>query len=131
MVGGIGSVPLPATIPEIVPPFAVKLTFAITVACALGLKRTVTDWVAPIPTRVNGLPETMPNGAEVTTVPETVPPAVFCTAKALSTKPPTFTLPKFTMPVGLTAKSGRAIVLGTGVEQALSRPLEFTALIET
>jgi len=42
MVGGVVSVPVPVTIPEIVSPSAVKLTFAVAAAAAVGLKRTVT-----------------------------------------------------------------------------------------
>jgi hypothetical protein len=73
--------PMPATICEMVPPFAVKAMFALTVADTVGLKRTVTAWVAPTPTRVNAPPETTRNGVEVEAVPETVPPPVFCTVK--------------------------------------------------
>ena len=82
-VGGVVSVPMlvPVTSREMAPPFAVKLTFALTVAGTVGLKRTVTTWVAPAPTRLNGLPETTLNGAEAAAVPETVPPPVFCTVK--------------------------------------------------
>ena len=72
-VGGVVSVPLPVTIREMVSPSAVKLTFAVAVAAVVGVKRTVTAWLAPTP-RVNGLPETMLKGADVDAVPETVPP---------------------------------------------------------
>jgi len=41
-VGGVVSVPVPVTIPGIVSPSAVKLTFAVAAADAVGLKRTVT-----------------------------------------------------------------------------------------
>jgi hypothetical protein len=80
-VGGVVSValPVPVTIREMVPPFAVKLTFTLAVKAAVGLKRTVTAWVAPTPATLNGLPETMVKGAEVDTVPEIVPPPVFWT----------------------------------------------------
>jgi len=82
-VGGVESIeaPVPVTIREMVSPFAVKLTFALTVADTAGLKRTVTTWVAPTPTRLNGLPETTLKGAEIDAAPETVPPPVFDTVK--------------------------------------------------
>jgi len=73
--------PLPVTTRETLPPFAVKLTFALTVADTAGLKRTFTTWVAPAPTRLNGLPETTLKGAEIDAAPETVPPPVFDTVK--------------------------------------------------
>ena len=82
-VGGVVSVPMPVPVTsrEMVPPFAVKVTFALTVAERVGPKRTVTAWVAPAPTRLNGLPETTLKGAGAEAVPETVPPPVFCTVK--------------------------------------------------
>jgi hypothetical protein len=81
-VGGVVSLaPVPVTSREMVLPFAVKFTFALTVAAAVGVKRTVTVWVAPTPTRLNGLPVTTLKGAEAETLPETVPPPVFCTVK--------------------------------------------------
>jgi len=83
--GGVVSGPVPVPVPvagrETVSPSAVKLTFVLTVADAVGVKRTVTAWVAPEPPRVNGLPDTMLKGAEADTLPETVPPRVFCTVK--------------------------------------------------
>src|SRR2546422_28358 len=85
MAGGVVSGPVPVRVPvagrEIVSPSAVKLRFVLTVADAVGVKRTVTAWVAPEPPRVNGLPDTMLKGAEADTLPETVPPRVFCTVK--------------------------------------------------
>ena len=80
-VGGVVSVPLPVTIRAMVSPSAVKLIFAVAVAAVVGVKRTVTAWLAPSPTRLNGLPETMLKGAEVDRVPDTVPPPVFDTVK--------------------------------------------------
>jgi hypothetical protein len=50
--------------------------------------------------------------------------------KVCSPKPPRFTVPKFTVPVGLTANSIRATAL-TGVGQALSLLLVSTAVTET
>jgi len=80
-VGGVASAPVPVTIRERVSPSAVKLAFVVAVAGVVGVKRTVTVWVVPRPTRLNGLPETMLKGAEAAAVPETVPPTVFCTVK--------------------------------------------------
>jgi len=118
--GGVESAPapLPVTIPERVPPLAVKFRVVLTVVVVAGAKRTVTAWVAPTPLRVNGLPDTMLKGAPTDALPEMVPPPVFETVTILSAKLPRFTLPKFTVPVGLTAKSVRATALAT-LEQAL------------
>src|SRR5229473_7978125 len=103
-------------------PSAVKATFVLTVADAVGVKRTVTAWVAPSPTSVNGLPDTMLKGAKADALTETIPPRVFCTVKTWSAKLPTFISPKLTMSVGLTEKSicatARATAL-TPIEQGL------------
>jgi hypothetical protein len=80
-VGVPESVPVPLTTREKVSPPAAKLTLVVAVAAVVGVKRTVTACVAPAPTSVNGLPETTRNGAEVDTVPDTVPPPVFDTVK--------------------------------------------------
>jgi len=74
-VGGVVSVPPPDTILEMVSRSAAKVRFAVAVADVVGLKRTVTAWLAPTP-RVKGLPETMLKGAGTDAVPETVPPPV-------------------------------------------------------
>ena len=74
-VGGVVSVPLPVTILEVVSRSAAKVRFTVAVADMVGLKRTVTAWLAPTP-RVKGLPETMLKGAGADAVPETVPPPV-------------------------------------------------------
>jgi len=118
--GGVGSVPapLPVTIAVIVPPPAVTVRVVLTVVVASGVNRTVTAWVAPTPPRVNGLPDTMRKGAATDADPETVPPPVFDTVKVFSAKLPRFTLPKFTVPIGLTTKSARATPLAT-LEQRL------------
>src|SRR6266851_3686678 len=133
--GGVVSGPVPVPVPvagrEIVSPSAVKLTFVLTVADAVGVKRTVTAWVAPEPPRVNGLPDTMLKGAEADTLPETVPPRVFCTVKTWSAKLPTFASPKLTMPVGLTEKKSTCATALAPIEQGLSSPLMFTAVTET
>jgi len=122
----------PATVTrrEMVSPSAVKATFVLTVADAVGVKRTVTAWVAPSPKSVNGLPDTMLKGGKADALPETVPPRVFCTVKTCSAKPPTFTSPKLTVPVGPTEKSTCATALAP-TAQGLSSPLMFTAVTET
>src|SRR5207247_8799259 len=57
-VGGVASIALPVMIREMVPPLAAKSTFAVAVADVVGVKRTVTSWLTPTPTRVNALPHT-------------------------------------------------------------------------
>src|SRR6266849_7475184 len=123
-------VPVPVTEREMVSPLAVTLTVVFAVADAVGVKRNVTAWVAPAPTRVNGLPDTMLKGTEVDALPETVPPRVFCTVKTWFAKLPMFTFPKLTMRVGLTENSTRATALAP-IEQGLSLPLAFTAVTKT
>ena len=120
----------PVTIREMVSPCAVKMTFAAAVAEVVGVKRTVTTCVAPAPTRVNGLPDTMLKGSEVETVPEIVPARLFCTVKVRSAKLPTATVPKWPEPVGLTVNKGWATALA-GVEQALSLLFRSTATTAT
>jgi len=113
-----------------VSPLEVKVIFAVAVAVVVGVKRTVTVWVVFSPTTVKGLPDTMLKGAGTDAVPDTVPPIVFCTVKVWSAMLPRFTLPKFSVLVGLTEKVTRAAALATG-EQALSIPPESTAVIAT
>jgi hypothetical protein len=113
-----------------VPPLAVKLRFVLTVAVVVGANRTFTAWVAPTPLRVNGLPDTMLKGATTNADPEIVPPPVFDTVNVRSEELPRFTPPKFTVPVGLTAKSARAMALAM-TEQALCKPAASTALTAT
>ena len=122
--------PAPSKVLESVTPLAVTLRFALAVVFVTGVNRTVTAWVAPVPVRVNGLPDTTLNGAATAALPESVPPPVFDTVKTWSLKPPTFTLPKFTVPVGLKANSARATALAT-LEQALCMPTESTAATAT
>jgi hypothetical protein len=90
----------------------------VAVAVVVGVNRTFTAWVPPAPLRVNGLPDTTLKGAVTDAVPESVPPPVFDTVKVRSAKLPRATLPKFTVPVGLTEKSARATALAT-LEQGL------------
>src|SRR2546425_7020 len=68
--------PVPVTNRDIVSPSAVKLTFVLDSTALIGAKRTVTVAVAPVPTRVKGLPETMVKGAGTEAVPVMVPERV-------------------------------------------------------
>ena len=68
--------PVPVTNRVSVSPSALKLTFVLDSTALIGVKRTVTVAVAPVPTRVNGLPETMVNGAGTEAVPVMVPERV-------------------------------------------------------
>jgi hypothetical protein len=65
--------PVPVTRRDTVSPSAVKLTFVLAAAVLVGANRTVTVAVAPDPTRVKGLPETMLNGAPTEAAPVIVP----------------------------------------------------------
>jgi hypothetical protein len=111
-------------------PFAVKIRFTLAVATTVGVKRTVTACVPPVPTALNEPPETMLKGADTDAVPETVPPLVFCTVKVWSAKLPMVTVPKSTVAAGLTLKSMRATALDD-VGHALSLPFVFTAVTAT
>jgi hypothetical protein len=68
----------------------------------------------------------MLKGATTDADPEIGPPPVFDTVKVRSAKLPRLTFPKFTAPVGLTAKSARATALAM-LEQALRLPAASTA----
>ena len=65
--------PVPVTRRESVSPSAVKLTLPLAAVVLVGVNCTVTVAVAPVPTSVNGLPETMLNGADTEAVPVVVP----------------------------------------------------------
>jgi len=125
--GLLPTTPVPLTVLEMLPLFAVKVTLPVASAATVGVNRTVTVAVAPLPTRLNEPPDTTLNGADVVALPDTVPPPVFCTVKVWSAVVPMLTLPKSTVPLGVTEKSLRATALPTG-EQALSAPLESTAV---
>src|SRR5262245_23519975 len=87
------------------PSEVVNVTFPLAVAATVGVKRSVTAWVAPTAS-VNGLPDTTrkgPEGAE--TAPDTVSLLEFFRVNVRSANLPTPTAPKFTVPVGLTEKS--------------------------
>src|SRR5207245_871920 len=56
--------PVPVTSDERVSPSAVKLIMVLATAVVVGVKRTVTAWVAAAPTWVNGLPYAMLKWAE-------------------------------------------------------------------
>jgi hypothetical protein len=118
-VGGVASsaIPTPVTGREILSPSEEKVTLAVEVAADVGENRTVTSAV-PEPGIENGLPDTMRNGPEADAVPETLAVRVFCTVKTRSAEPPTFTLPKLTVPAGVTDSAGEAVALATS-EQAL------------
>jgi hypothetical protein len=121
--------PVPDTSRESVSPSAANVTFALACAAVVGVKRTVTVWV-PVPTKVNGLPETILNGAETEAVPVTVPARTPCTVKVCVAELPIVTLPKLTLVVGVTAKSTCATALAAG-EHALSTPPVSTAVTDT
>jgi len=114
--GAVVSAPVPLPVPdtarERVSPPAVKLTVVLTVVVVVGAKRTFTACVVP-DARVKGLPETMLKGGATVAEPEIVPLPGFDTVRIRSTKLPMLTLPKFTGPVGLTAKAARATALTT------------------
>jgi len=134
------SLPVPPPVPPVVPapvttrltvsPLATKLTVALTVVVVAGVKRTVTACVAPAPESVKGLPETMVNGSVTAAAPDTVPADVLETVKVRSAELPRLTLPKFTVPLGLTSKPARAAALAVG-EHALSLPLVSIAVTAT
>jgi hypothetical protein len=122
--------PVPVASRESVSPSAVKLTLVLAAAALVGVKRTVTVWVAPVPVRVKGLPETMLNGAATEAVPVTVPLRMPWTVKVCVAELPIVTLPKLTVAVGVTAKPACATALAAG-EHALSMPPVSTAVTDT
>jgi len=122
--------PVPVTSRETVSPSAVKLTFVLAPAVVVGVNRTVTVAVAPDPTSVKGLPETMLNGAPTEAVPVTVPPRVLWTVNVWVAELPMLTLPNATVPVGMTPKSTWATALATP-EHALSLPPVSSAVTAT
>src|SRR5262249_34276086 len=97
--------PVPVTSLGTVSPAAVKLTLVLATAVLVGVKRTVTVAVAPEPTRVKGLPETMLNGAATEAVPVTVPVRVLVTVRVCVAEVPMLTFPKLTVVVGATVIS--------------------------
>jgi len=72
----------------------------------------------------------MVNGGATAALPGTVPPAVLDTVTVCSAELPTFTLPKFTVPLGLTSNSALATALALG-EQSLWLPLVSSAVTAT
>jgi hypothetical protein len=68
--------PVPVTKRDSVSPSALNLTFVLDSTALIGEKRTVTVAVAPAPSRVKGLPETMVKGAGTEAVPVVVPERV-------------------------------------------------------
>jgi hypothetical protein len=73
--------PVPVTSRDNVSPLAVKLTLVLAPAMLVGANRTVTVAVAPVPTRVKGLPDTIEKGAGTDAVPVVVPGRVLWTVK--------------------------------------------------
>jgi len=115
---GADPAPLPVSTAERLPPPALKVTLELDVVVAVGEKRTVTVCIVPVPASVKGLPDTTLNGAATDTAPESAPPPVFVRVKVRSADAPRLTVPKLTVPVGLTAKSDRATALAI-LEHAL------------
>ena len=77
----LADTPVPLTSRDSESPSAVKLTLVLAAAMLIGAKRTVTVAVAPVPTRVKGLPETIEKGAGTDAVPVMVPERVLWTVK--------------------------------------------------
>jgi hypothetical protein len=122
--------PVPVTSRDNVSPLAVKLTLVLAAAALVGANRTVTVAVAPVPTRVKGLPDTIEKGAGTDAVPVVVPERVLWTVKVWVAELPIGTLPKLTVPVGVAAIRTCATALAAG-EQGLSLPPMSTAVIAT
>jgi hypothetical protein len=123
-------VPVPVTSRDCISPSAVKLMLVLAAVVLVGVNRTVTVAVAPDPTSVKGLPETMVNGAPTEAVPVTVPPRVLWTVIVWVAELPMLTLPNATVPEGVTAKSNCATPLAMA-EHALSLPVVSTAVTAT
>jgi hypothetical protein len=123
--------PVPVTRRDSVSPSPVeKLTLVLDSTALVGVKRTVTVAVAPLPTRVKGLPETILKGAPTEAEPVTVPERAFWIVKVWVAKLPRLTFPKPTVPVGATDTFSCATALAAG-EHALSSPAESTAVTDT
>jgi hypothetical protein len=61
-VGVVAGAVVPVTIRDCRSPFAVKTTAVLVATVLVGVKRTVTVAVAPVPPRVKGLPDSMLKG---------------------------------------------------------------------
>ena len=85
--------PVPLTPREVLPPFDVKLTFAVKFPGAVGLRRTTTPRLAPA-ARLKELPEWTAKGEDVEALPVRVPPPEFRTVKVRSAELPMATAPK-------------------------------------
>jgi hypothetical protein len=66
-------VPVPVTSRVCISPFTVKLMLVLAAAVLVGVNRTVTVAVAPVPSRVKGLPESTLKGAGTEAVPAVAP----------------------------------------------------------
>jgi hypothetical protein len=108
----------------------VKLTLVLAVAALVGANRTVMVAVAPTPTRVKGLPDTILKGAPTEAEPVMVPERVLWTVNVWVAELPTLTFPKFTVVVGVAAMVVCATALATG-EHELSFPTVSTAVTAT
>jgi len=120
---------MPVTSRDCISPFAVKLTIVLTAAVFVGVNRTVTVAVALVPRSAKGLPESTLKGAGTEAVPVMVWAPALRTVKVRVAELPMVTLPKLTVPVGVTAESARATALLTA-EHALSFPSVSTAVTE-
>src|SRR5438552_10429878 len=101
---GTGFPPVPVTTRERFPPLDVKLMLPGNVPVCVGLKRTRTSRLAPAP-RLKEPPVTTLKGGEVEAFPIRVPVPLFCTVKVRSAELPTATVPKSTLPVGVTLRA--------------------------
>src|ERR687891_684087 len=114
-------------VPQLIPAgllFTVPLPVRVTVTVAV-------EAPAPLPLRpretLKLAPDTTLNGFGAVAVPVSVVLPTFCTVKVRSTAPPTGTLPKATLPAGLTVKPRRATPLAEP-EHALSLPASSRAV---
>jgi hypothetical protein len=130
VIAGVALTAVPETSREIVSPSAVKFRFVVVTPAVMGANRTTTVPVVPSPARLKGLPDTILNGADTETAPETVPPREFVTVNDCVAVVPTLMLPKFVAVGGVTPNVICAVALAAP-EQPLSLPLRSIALTET
>jgi hypothetical protein len=121
---------VPDTTRETVSPPPWKLRFVVVTPGLVGLNCTAIVAVAPNPARLKGLPDTTLNGAPTEAAPVTVPPRVFVTVNSCVVVPPTLTLPKLAVAVGVTPNIAPATALVT-FEHALSSPRRLSAVTAT
>ena len=121
--------PVPVTSRDCISPFTVKLTLVLAATVLVGVNRTVTVAVAPIPSRVKGLPEYAEGGRYGGRA------RGGAGTGALNGKGPGGGAPDSDVAEaygtgGVTAESPRATALATA-EHALSFPSVSTAVTET